>query len=164
MRLQAPPTCCTVNLTCPWIINGVLAGLVSITAGCDSVNYIGAVIIGLVSGILVVSSVSFFDSIRIDDPVGAISVHLVCGVWGTLAVGLFSTSTGLFFNGGLSQLSAQILGIACIGLFTVVISGAFWIMLRATLGIRVPIEEEIKGLDISKHGIEAYSGFPERRE
>ncbi|MGF1523808.1 MAG: ammonium transporter [Leptolyngbyaceae cyanobacterium] len=140
-------------------INGVLAGLVSITAGCNAVNYTGAVIVGLVAGVLVVPSVFFFDSIKIDDPVGAVSVHLVCGIWGTLAVGLFSTSTGLFFNGGVSQVGAQLLGIACVGLFMVVVSGIFWIALQATLGIRVPPEEEIRGLDSSIHGIEAYSGF-----
>ncbi len=141
------------------IINGILAGLVAITAGCASVTYLGAVVIGLIAGVLVVFAVGFFDSIKIDDPVGAISVHLVNGIWGTLAVGLFNTETGLFFGGGFAQLGAQILGILSIGLFTVVASSIFWLALRATLGLRVSPEEEMKGLDIGEHGMEAYSGF-----
>ena len=141
------------------IINGILAGLVGITAGCAGVNYLGAVIIGLIAGVIVVFSVGFFDSIKIDDPVGAISVHLVCGAWGTLAVGLFDTSTGLFFGGGFAQLGSQILGILSIGLFTVVLTSIFWAVLKATLGMRVTPEEEMKGLDIGEHGMEAYSGF-----
>ena len=140
-------------------INGILAGLVGITAGCASVNYLGAVIIGLIAGVIVVFSVGFFDSIKIDDPVGAISVHLVCGAWGTLAVGFFDTSNGLFFGGGFGQLGSQILGILSIGLFTVVATSIFWGVLKATLGIRVSPEEEMKGLDIGEHGMEAYSGF-----
>lgn len=141
------------------IINGILAGLVGITAGCAGVNYLGAVIIGLIAGVLVVFSVGFFDSIKIDDPVGAVSVHLVCGIWGTLAVGLFDTASGLFFGGGFAQLGAQILGILSIGLFTVVASSIFWLILKSTMGIRVSPEEEMRGLDIAEHGMEAYSGF-----
>ncbi|HEY9887308.1 MAG TPA: ammonium transporter [Candidatus Obscuribacterales bacterium] len=141
------------------IINGILAGLVGITAGCAGVNYISAIIIGLIAGVIVVFAVGFFDSIKIDDPVGAISVHLVCGIWGTLAVGLFNTETGLFFGGGFAQLGSQILGILSIGLFTVVLSSIFWLVLKSTLGIRVSPEEEMKGLDIGEHGMEAYSGF-----
>ncbi|MEM1280409.1 MAG: ammonium transporter [Cyanobacteria bacterium P01_H01_bin.152] len=141
------------------IINGILAGLVGITAGCAGVNYLGAVIIGLIAGVIVVFSVGFFDSIQIDDPVGAISVHLVCGIWGTLAVGFFAVDGGLFFGGGFTQLGAQILGILSIGLFTVVFTSIVWVALKATLGIRVSPEEEMKGLDIGEHGMEAYSGF-----
>jgi Amt family ammonium transporter len=141
------------------VINGILAGLVGITAGCAGVGYWGAIIIGLIAGILVVFSVGFFDSIKIDDPVGATSVHLVCGAWGTLAVGLFDKSAGLFFGGGISQLISQIIGIVAIGLFTVVASTIFWMILKSTLGIRVSAEEELKGLDIGEHGMEAYSGF-----
>ena len=111
------------------IINGILAGLVGITAGCDGVGYWGAVIIGLIAGVIVVFSVSFFDSIKIDDPVGAVSVHLVCGVWGTLAVGLFNLDTGLFFGGGVAQLGSQILGIVSVGAFTIVFSAAVWMLL-----------------------------------
>jgi len=141
------------------IINGILAGLVGITAGCAGVNYLSAIIIGLIAGVIVVFSVGFFDSIKIDDPVGAISVHLVCGIWGTLAVGLFNVESGLFFGGGFAQLGAQILGILSIGLFTVVLTSIFWLVLKSTLGIRVSPEEEMKGLDIGEHGMEAYSGF-----
>ena len=100
------------------VINGILAGLVGITAGCGGIGYWGAVIVGLIAGIIVVFSVGFFDSIKIDDPVGATSVHLVCGIWGTLAVGLFDGSSGLFFGGGVTQLIAQIVGIVAVGLFT----------------------------------------------
>jgi len=141
------------------IINGILAGLVGITAGCASVNYLFAVIIGLIAGVIVVFSVSFFDAIRIDDPVGAISVHLVCGIWGTLAVGLFAAEGGLLTGGGISLLIAQIVGILSIGLFTVVFSSIVWLVLKSTLGIRVSLEEELEGLDIGEHGMEAYSGF-----
>ena len=131
------------------IINGILAGLVGITAGCDVINYPFAVLTGLIAGVIVVFSVAFFDSIKIDDPVGAISVHLVCGIWGTLAVGIF--------GGG--NIGAQILGIVSIGGFTVAFSAIVWGALKATLGIRVSVEEEIQGLDISEHAMEAYSGF-----
>jgi Amt family ammonium transporter len=153
------------------IINGILAGLVGVTAGCYVVGYSGAFIIGLVAGILVVFAVLAFDKIRIDDPVGATSVHLVCGVWGTLAVGLFANPNnftqaggedaiaGLFYGGGLAQLGVQLIGVLTIGLFTVVVSSIFWLGLRATLGIRVSEEEELIGLDIGEHGMEAYNGF-----
>lgn len=141
------------------IINGILAGLVGITAGCAVVPLWGAAVIGLLAGIIVVLSVYFFDRIRIDDPVGAISVHLVCGMWGTLAVGLFAQETGLFLGGGLAQLGAQILGVASIGGFTVLFSLIAWTIIKAIAGLRVSQEEEIKGLDISEHGMEAYPGF-----
>ncbi|MGF1569843.1 MAG: ammonium transporter [Nodosilinea sp.] len=152
-------------------INGLLAGLVGVTAGCYVVGYAGAFWIGLIAGIIVVFAVGFFDSIKIDDPVGAISVHLVNGVWGTLAVGLFANGNnftqagaedayrGLFYGGGVAQLGAQIIGILSIGLFTVVLSSIFWQILRSVFGLRVTAEEEMKGLDISEHGMEAYSGF-----
>ncbi len=158
------------------IINGVLAGLVGVTASCAFINIPSAAIIGIVAGILVVYAVTFFDKIKIDDPVGATSVHLVCGVWGTLAVGLFSLgpnvalwgqtplyttgpAAGLFFGGGLKQLIPQIVGILAVGGMTVLLSTIFWLVLKATLGIRVTPEEELEGLDIGEHGMEAYSGF-----
>ncbi|NJL02697.1 MAG: ammonium transporter [Spirulinaceae cyanobacterium RM2_2_10] len=131
------------------IINGILAGLVGITAGCDAIPYPFAVLTGAIAGVIVVFAVSLFDSIKIDDPVGAISVHLVCGIWGTLAVG--------FFGG--ANILAQIVGILSIGGFTVVFSSIVWLILKATLGIRVSVEEEVEGLDIGEHGMEAYSGF-----
>ncbi|MCG5057945.1 MAG: ammonium transporter [Limnoraphis sp. WC205] len=141
------------------IINGILAGLVGITAGCNGVSYWGAVIIGLIAGVLVVYAVGFFDKLQIDDPVGATSVHLCCGVWGTLAVGLFNTKSGLFYGGGFGQLGSQILGILSVGGFTVVVSTIFWLALKATVGIRVHPEQEYEGLDIAEHGMEAYNGF-----
>jgi Amt family ammonium transporter len=148
------------------IINGILAGLVAITAPCNAVSYLSAVIIGLIAGIIVVFAVSFFDNIHIDDPVGAISVHLVNGIWGTIAVGIFTFAEndagqrlGLIYGGGLGQLGVQLLGILCVGGFTVAFSSIVWLALKATLGLRVQAEEEIHGLDISEHGMEAYSGF-----
>mgnify|MGYP000193043464 CR=1 FL=1 len=153
------------------IINGILAGLVAITASCAYVSVGGAFIIGLVAGVIVVFSVTFFDRIKIDDPVGATSVHLVCGVWGTLAVGLFSVgpnvyswyttgpAKGLLLGGGLTQVIPQVVGIISVGGITVLLSTIFWLALKATLGIRVSPEEEIVGLDISEHGMEGYSGF-----
>lgn len=142
------------------IINGILAGLVAITAGCNVVGYFSAVIIGVIAGVIVVYSVVLFDRVlKIDDPVGAISVHLVNGVWGTLAVGLFATEGGLFTGGGIKLLINQIIGIVSIGAFTVIFSGIVWYILRATIGIRVTPEEEVQGLDIGEHGMEAYSGF-----
>ncbi|XFA72379.1 ammonium transporter [Thermosynechococcaceae cyanobacterium Okahandja] len=141
------------------IINGILAGLVSITAPCAGVSYWSAVIIGAIGGVIVVYSVLFFDRIKIDDPVGATSVHLVCGTWGTLAVGLFDKELGLLTGHGVTQLIAQIIGILTVGGFTVLLTSIFWITLKSTLGIRVSEEEELKGLDIGEHGMEAYSGF-----
>ena len=131
------------------IINGILAGLVGITAGCADVTNLSAVIIGLIAGVIVVFSVAFFDSIKIDDPVGATSVHLVCGIWGTLAVGIF----------GSADIVTQIIGIVAIGAFTVIFSAIVWSILKLTVGIRVDEDEERRGLDISEHGMEAYSGF-----
>ncbi len=131
------------------IINGILAGLVGITAGCADVSYLSAVIIGGIAGIIVVFSVAFFDSIRIDDPVGATSVHLVCGIWGTLAVGIFGT--GNFIT--------QLIGVLAIGAFTVIFSAIVWGILKVTISIRVDEQDELRGLDISEHGMEAYSGF-----
>jgi ammonium transporter, Amt family len=148
------------------IINGILAGLVAITAPCAFVGYFPSIIIGLIGGIIVVFAVYFFDSIRIDDPVGAVSVHLVNGIWGTLALGLFANPewytdgpVGLFYGGGLAQLGIQFVGILTVGGMTVLLSSIFWLALKATLGIRVSEEEELIGLDIGEHGMEAYSGF-----
>ncbi|MBG1271484.1 ammonium transporter [Nostoc sp. WHI] len=153
------------------IINGILAGLVGITASCAYVGIPASLVIGLIAGVLVVFSVTFFDKLGIDDPVGATSVHLVCGIWGTLAVGLWSVGPGvyswyalgpekgLFAGGGLGQFGVQLLGVATVGGFTVLLSSIFWLALKATLGIRVSKEEELEGLDIGEHGMEAYSGF-----
>lgn len=148
-------------------VNGCLAGLVGITGGCAYVSIEASLLIGALSGVLVVFAVRFFDRIHIDDPVGATSVHLGCGVFGTLCVGLFaqegvtslSTANGLFFGGGFRLLGVQLLGILAIGGFTFVTSGLVWLALKKTVGIRVSREEEIQGLDIGEHGNIAYPDF-----
>ena len=146
--------------------NASLAGLVAITAGCDCVSPVGAAIIGVVSGILVVFSVEFFDRVaKIDDPVGAISVHFVNGVWGTIAVGLFSTGAdgvgkGLFYGGGAGQLGVQLLGIIAIDVYVLAVMFVVFKIIDKTIGLRVPAEVEIEGLDKHEHGLaSAYSGF-----
>jgi Amt family ammonium transporter len=141
------------------ILNGALAGLVAITAPCFSVGIASAVLIGTVAGVLVVLAVLFFDRVYVDDPVGAISVHLVNGVWGTLAVGLFATEGGLFFGGGMSQTLKQLAGIASFGALVVLASTLIWLLLKVTLGVRVGEEEEEIGLDLGEHGMQAYPGF-----
>ena len=130
-------------------LNGILAGLVGITAGADSVTVLGSVIIGLVAGVLVVGSVIFFDKIKIDDPVGAISVHLTCGIWGTLAVGIFSTNPEHSFL-------TQLYGVVVYGVATVVSALALFSLVKATMGLRVSEEEELEGLDYGEHGMHAY--------
>ncbi|HEY8422831.1 MAG TPA: ammonium transporter [Thermoclostridium sp.] len=148
-------------------INGCLAGLVGITGSCAFVSVDSSLIIGAIAGIIVVFSVLFFDRIKVDDPVGATSVHLVCGIFGTICVGLFaqegvtslSTVNGLFFGGGLSLLGVEILGIVAVGLFVFISSSVVWLLLKYTTGIRVSLEEEIQGLDIGEHGNSAYPDF-----
>ncbi len=136
-------------------LNGILAGLVGITAGADSVTLWSAVIIGLVAGVLVVAGIIFFDKIKIDDPVGAISVHGICGIWGTIAVGL------PFFNGGNPDLSftTQLIGTLSVSAFAFLASLLICYLVKFTIGIRVSEEEEIGGLDIGEHGQEAYPDF-----
>ncbi|MCX8066081.1 MAG: ammonium transporter [Candidatus Hydrogenedentes bacterium] len=148
MRLSKP------DLT--MIINGSLAGLVAITAPCDAVSVFGSFVIGIIAGILVVESVIFFDKIKIDDPVGAISVHLVNGIWGTIAVGLFSLDTGLLYGKGYTQLTVQLIGIISVGITVFVLSLIVWSAIKATVGLRVNLDEEISGLDKSEMGLEAY--------
>jgi len=132
------------------ILNGSLAGLVGITAGADVIDPATSILVGLISGLLVVSSVLYLDSRKIDDPVGAISVHLICGIWGTLAVGIFSTD---------HNISVQLLGILSYGVFCLVSSVLIFILIDKLLGLRVDEQEEIIGLDISEHEMEAYAGF-----
>jgi Amt family ammonium transporter len=146
--------------------NASLAGLVAITAPCDCVSPVGAFFIGFVAGFLVVLSVEFFDKIaKIDDPVGAVSVHMVNGIWGTLAVGLFSDGSdgvakGLFYGGGAKLLGIQALGIVAIDAFVLVVMFIAFKIIDKTIGLRVPAEVEIDGLDIHEHGlVSAYSGF-----
>ena len=146
------------------ILNGTLAGLVAITAPCSVVTPAGSMLIGLIAGVLVVYAVLFFDKVKLDDPVGALSVHLVNGVFGTLAVGLFATDGGLFYGGGGGRLLTQFYGVAAFGALVFPLSLAAWFALKMTMGIRVSQEEEIEGLDVGEHGIEAYPGFAPTRE
>jgi Amt family ammonium transporter len=141
-------------------LNGALAGLVSITAPCDAVTPAAAIIIGAIGGILVVLAVLFIDHIlKIDDPVGAVSVHGVCGAWGTLAVGLFNMESGLFYGGGISQLGIQLLGVLACFAWAFGLGLVMFVLISKTIGLRVSEEEELKGLDIGEHGMEAYGGF-----
>lgn len=136
--------------------NGVLAGLVAITAGTANVSNWGAVIIGSLAGILVVFSVFFLDRRRVDDPVGAVSVHGVCGAFGTLMVGLLATETGLFYGGGWDQLVSQLIGVVAVFAFVTITAGLLFLGIKATIGLRVPREEEIEGLDVVEHGTLGY--------
>jgi Amt family ammonium transporter len=160
-------------------LNGCLAGLVGITASAAFTNVPCSLIIGALAGVLVVFSVLFFDRIKVDDPVGATSVHLVCGIFGTLCVGLFTTSdlsgtvantplgwsavggpyAGLFFGGGTKQLIAQLVGVLMVGAYVVPVSAICWLLIKAVVGLRVGAHEEVGGLDIGEHGNEAYHGF-----
>lgn len=151
------------NYDLSMIINGALAGLVAITAPCAFVTPPAALAIGAVAGVLVVVSVLAFDRVRVDDPVGALSVHLVGGVWGTLAVGLFASpaltpggSAGLLYGGGTQLLLVQLTGIAVVALFVFPASLGGWALLKRTVGIRVTAEQEQRGLDLSEMGMEAY--------
>ena len=146
--------------------NAALAGLVAITAPCDCVTPAGAFFIGLIAGFLVVLAVEFFDNIaKIDDPVGAVSVHMVNGIWGTLAVGLFSNGgdgvgTGLFYGGGFRQLGIQALGIVSVAAYVLAVMFITFKIIDKTVGLRVPAQVELDGLDIREHGLaSAYSGF-----
>lgn len=149
------------------IINGALAGLVAITAPCAFVSVGSAAIIGLIAGVLVVFAVVMFDKLKIDDPVGALSVHLVNGIWGTLAVGLFAvdsitgaaTGNGLFFGGGFKLLGSQAIGVVAVGVFTFTVALFIWYIIKQILGMRVSREEELTGLDLGEHGSKAYPDF-----
>lgn len=148
-------------------INGCLAGLVGITGGCAYFSIRDSLIIGAIAGVIVVFAVMFFDRIKVDDPVGATSVHLCCGVFGTICIGLFakegvttlSTVNGLFYGGGVKLLGVQLLGIVAVGAFVFATSALLWFALKKTMGIRVTKEEEIAGLDIGEHGNRAYPDF-----
>jgi len=157
-------------------LNGILGGLVGITAGCATVEPWAAIVIGLVAGVVIVYGVALLDTLRIDDPVGAVPVHLMNGVWGTLAVGLFSsealmdnaygvTSTyGILLGGGTDLLMVQLIGILAVGAWTVLASGALFMLLKMTIGLRVSEAEEDAGLDVYEHGMEAYPEFTGGRD
>ncbi|MBN1435561.1 MAG: ammonium transporter [Sedimentisphaerales bacterium] len=150
-------------------LNGALAGLVAITAPCYTVTPMGAIMIGVIAGVLVVLSVIFIDTVlKIDDPVGAVSVHGVCGLFGTLACGLFNaekvlgigeSNGGLFYGGGFAQLGSQLIGAGSAFIWAFGLGFIMFSLIKVTVGLRVKPEEELKGLDISEHGMEAYSGF-----
>lgn len=141
------------NLDLTMFLNGILGGLVGITAGADLMSPNEAVVIGFIAGILIVFGVALTDKLKLDDPVGAIAVHLICGIWGTLAVGIFGSKAGI------DQLLTQLYGVLIIGAFCVVSAGIILGVLKATLGLRVSREEELEGLDIHEHGMDAYADF-----
>lgn len=141
------------------VINGVLAGLVAITAGCNIVDANSAIIIGAIAGVLVDMAVIFIDKLKIDDPVGAIAVHGINGLFGTIAVGLFASEKGLFFGGETSLLFTQILGGLIIGVCSFIFTFIIMKILKKTIGIRVSEQEEEAGLDAVSLGVEAYSSY-----
>ena len=141
-------------------LNGALAGLVAITAPCYTVSGMAALIIGLIAGVLVVLSVYFIDKVlKVDDPVGAVSVHGVCGAWGTLSCGLFNLDGGLFYGGGVKLLGVQAVGVLAAFAWAFGLGIVLFVVIKKTIGLRVTEDEEIRGLDIGEHGMEAYSGF-----
>ena len=141
-------------------LNGSLAGLVAVTAGCANVDVISSFIIGAVAGVLVCVAVYFIeDKLKVDDPVGAVAVHGCNGIWGTIAVGLFDYKDGLFYGGGVHHLLIQLLGIVCIAGWTIVTMTIVFTVLKKTIGLRVSAQEEVEGLDSTEHGLE--SGYPD---
>jgi len=150
-------------------LNGALAGLVGITAPCATVTPVGSIFIGLIAGVIVVLSVLFIDRVlKVDDPVGAVSVHGVCGAWGTLSAGLFNAeavlgigeaNTGLFYGGGAAQLGTQAIGVAAAFAWAFLFGLGLFFVIKKTVGLRVSETDELKGLDITEHGSEAYAGF-----
>ena len=168
---MAAAVACCVTMLYTWLrykkpdvgmtLNAALAGLVAITAGCDMVSPAGAAIIGIVAGLLLPISVGFFDNVlKIDDPVGAISVHGVCGAIGTLLTGLLAVDGGLFYGGGIHFFLIQCLGVAATAVWAAVTITIVFLILKHTIGLRVSVEEELKGLDITEHGLpSAYAGF-----
>ncbi len=153
-------------------INGCLAGLVAITGSCAFVSVTSSMIIGGIAGVLVVFAVMLFDKLKLDDPVGALAVHLFNGIFGTLAVGLFAedgltgvaTGNGLFYGGGFKLLGVQLVGVLAVGAFTFGSSLLIWYLIKLIFGLRVSVREEIEGLDIHEHGNQAYPEFPARRQ
>jgi Amt family ammonium transporter len=148
-------------------VNGALAGLVAITAPCAFVSVNSSFVIGLIGGIIVVPAVIMFDKLKIDDPVGALSVHLVNGIWGTLSIGLFGIASapgagpdGLFNGGGMTSLITQATGVVAVGAFTLIVALIAWFLIKTIFTIRVEPEDETRGLDLSEMGMEAYGGDP----
>ena len=142
-------------------LNGALAGLVGITAGADVVSNGGAVIIGILAGLFVVFGIELLDKkLKIDDPVGAVAVHGICGALGTIMVGLLSTSDGLFYGGGFRLFGVQVLGVAAVALYVGIVMAIIFILIKKTVGLRVSEEEELAGLDVKEHGLQSsYADF-----
>lgn len=161
----------TTTMTITWIkygkpdvsmtLNGVLGGLVAITAGCDVVSPIGAVIIGVIAAFVMIFGIRFIDEkLKVDDPVGAIGVHCVCGVTGTILTGALAVEGGLFYGGGFQFLAVQCLGVAAVAIWTISTATILFKIIKATVGLRVTRDEEIRGLDIEEHGLESsYADF-----
>lgn len=144
-------------------LNGALAGLVAITAGCDIVSPLGAVLIGIIAGFVIILGIEFVDvKLKIDDPVGAVAVHGVSGAVGTMLVGFFATEGGLFYGGGLELLRVQMIGIIAVAIWTLSTSFILFKTINLIIGLRVTDEEEINGLDIEEHGTESYADFEPR--
>ena len=141
------------NFDLTMFMNGVLGGLVGITAGADQMSPMDAIFIGTIAGVIIVFGISFIDKLKLDDPVGAIAVHLICGIWGTLAVGIFGEMAGI------DQFITQLIGVGIVGAFSVVTAFIILIIIKKTIGLRVDKEEEINGLDLSEHGMDAYADF-----
>ena len=141
------------NYDLTMFMNGVLGGLVGITAGADQMSPGDAILIGIIAGVIIVLAVALIDKVKLDDPVGAVAVHLFCGIWGTLAVGIFGEMASL------NQFFIQLAGVGIVGLFSVVCSFILLIPIKATIGLRVDKEEELKGLDLAEHGMDAYADF-----
>jgi Amt family ammonium transporter len=141
------------NYDLTMFLNGILGGLVGITAGADLMSPMEAIIIGLLAGVIIVLGVALIDKLKLDDPVGAISVHLICGIWGTLAVGIFGSMAGL------DQFLYQLAGVGAAGAFCCVTAFIILFALKSITGIRVNKEEELEGLDLHEHGMDAYADF-----
>ena len=141
------------NFDLTMFMNGILGGLVGITAGADQMSPIDAILIGLIAGIIIVLGVALVDKLKLDDPVGAIAVHLICGIWGTLSVGIFGAMAGL------NQFLIQLIGVGIVGAFSVISALIILYTIKATIGLRVDPDEELKGLDLSEHGMDAYPDF-----
>ena len=141
------------NYDLTMFMNGVLGGLVGITAGADQMGPMDAVIIGAIAGVIIVLGVALVDKLKLDDPVGAVAVHLICGIWGTLAVGILGAMAGL------DQFLIQLAGVGIVGAFCVISSFILLLIVKKTIGLRVDKEEELKGLDLAEHGMDAYADF-----
>jgi Amt family ammonium transporter len=143
----------------PWALNGALAGLVSITAPTAVVTPASAIAIGAIGGVVMYFGVGFLDSLKVDDPIGAVSVHGFCGVWGTLSVGIFAVEGGLINGGGADQLVTQIIGVVAVGVFVIASAGVLFAVIKMLGLLRVSAEGELIGLDIYEHGMVAYPEF-----